>query len=52
MEGVLGPGLSSICINYVDALVACSVADNLEMMSFCGNNSTISECLYYLVLGA
>ena len=44
MEGVLGPGFSVICINYLDSLVACSVLDSPGMMGCWGNISTTYLC--------
>ena len=36
MKGVCGPGFLITCISYLTALVACSAADNPEMMRCCG----------------
>ena len=51
VKGVLDPGLFIICINYLAALVACSVLDNPGMIRCCGKNSITSECLSPLVYG-
>ena len=51
VKGALVPGFFIICINYLDALLYCSVVDNLGIMRCCGNNSTTSACLSPLVFG-
>ena len=49
-KGVCGPGFLITCIHSLEALVACSVDNNPEMMRCCGKNSTTSACLPPLVL--
>ena len=50
VKGVLDPGFFIICINYLAALVACSIVENPGTIRSCGKNSTTSECLSSLVL--
>ena len=51
VKGVLDPGFFIICINYLAALVACSVLDNPGMIRCCGKNSTTYAYLYPLLFG-
>ena len=51
VKGVCGPRFLITCISSLEALVACSAADNPGMMRYCGKNSTTSACISPLELG-